>query len=243
MLSLRPRGSAVDGGAWTCPRPMHPLPCRSHLYCPGARRTQMCGTSTRASTPRATGSGRRGRDGGVQAGPAPQHSIDAQRVPGPRFRMLAHPLPCPRLLEFTQLLSIAQQPPRLLNFPFPTLPTHPLHRSPSYPPCSGGRQLQPLHQTPLHIAAETGDAGIAETLLRWGQCWRVARMAGKRPVQHAAASTGSPPACSPPRPADLTRCPRPAPRPRAMLTALCPPARRTRPAWTQRRRRPLVPGL
>lgn len=32
-------------------------------------------------------------------------------------------------------------------------------------PCSGGRQLQPQHQTPLHIAAEAGDSEIAEMLL------------------------------------------------------------------------------
>ena len=32
--------------------------------------------------------------------------------------------------------------------------------------CSGGRQLQPLHQTPLHVAAESGEVELAEMLLR-----------------------------------------------------------------------------
>jgi hypothetical protein len=32
--------------------------------------------------------------------------------------------------------------------------------------CSGGRQLQPLHQSPLHVAAESGDVELAEMLLR-----------------------------------------------------------------------------
>jgi hypothetical protein len=30
---------------------------------------------------------------------------------------------------------------------------------------SGGRQLQPLHQTPLHVAVEAGDVDIAKMLL------------------------------------------------------------------------------
>ncbi len=32
--------------------------------------------------------------------------------------------------------------------------------------CSGGQQLQPLNQTPLHIAAEGGDVEMADMLLK-----------------------------------------------------------------------------
>ena len=33
------------------------------------------------------------------------------------------------------------------------------------PPCSGGQQLQPLHQTPLHVVVEAGDVDMAKLLL------------------------------------------------------------------------------
>ncbi|KAL4425527.1 hypothetical protein ABPG75_009543 [Micractinium tetrahymenae] len=50
---------------------------------------------------------------------------------------------------------------------------------------SAGRQLQPLHQTPLHIAAETGDTEIAEMLLNAGAVPSAKDFDGKTPLHDA----------------------------------------------------------
>ena len=55
------------------------------------------------------------------------------------------------------------------------------------PPClrSGGKQLQPLHQTPLHVAAEAGDTDMAELLLKAGAEPSATDFDGKTALHHA----------------------------------------------------------
>lgn len=50
---------------------------------------------------------------------------------------------------------------------------------------SGGKQLQPLHQTPLHEAVEAGDADMATTLLDAGADPSCTDFDGKTPLHSA----------------------------------------------------------
>lgn len=50
---------------------------------------------------------------------------------------------------------------------------------------SGGKQLQPLHQTPLHVAAEAGDTDMAELLLKAGAEPSATDFDGKTALHHA----------------------------------------------------------
>lgn len=52
-------------------------------------------------------------------------------------------------------------------------------------PRSAGKQLQPLHQTALHIAVEAGDAELAETLLKAGADPNATDFDGQAPLAHA----------------------------------------------------------
>ena len=50
---------------------------------------------------------------------------------------------------------------------------------------SGGRALGQLHQTPLHVAAEAGDAGTAAHLLRLGCDANAVDFDGRTPLHYA----------------------------------------------------------
>ncbi len=61
------------------------------------------------------------------------------------------------------------------------------HCSVPLPLClrSGGKQLQPLHQTPLHVAAEAGDTDMAQLLLKAGAEPSAVDFDGKTALHHA----------------------------------------------------------
>ncbi|PRW58881.1 ankyrin repeat [Chlorella sorokiniana] len=50
---------------------------------------------------------------------------------------------------------------------------------------SGGKQLQPLHQTPVHVAAEAGDTEMAQLLLKAGAEPSAVDFDGKTALHHA----------------------------------------------------------
>lgn len=62
-----------------------------------------------------------------------------------------------------------------------------LSAKPAALPCprSGGKQLQPLHQMPLHLAAEAGDTDMAQLLLKAGAGVSAADFDGKTALHHA----------------------------------------------------------